>query len=130
MEFDSFELTPKIERARPQLHLFAHNKLWGKFGAQADVLLDAPLPEAITPKEQAVRAVYDTIAALEAVPMDELYLNDPHDDREFAETQARGGGLVKTTRKYQPRPSEISFETFFEHVQKGYLTSQNQRPGR
>jgi hypothetical protein len=109
---------PAMNRARPRFQFTAHANLWKEFGAHHDILFDVPLPEAFTPREQVVRSLYDTMSTLEAVPMDELFLHDPLDDREFVESEARGGGVQRTSRKHKPRPSEIGFATFFEHVQK------------
>jgi hypothetical protein len=76
-------------------------------------------------KEDVVRSLYDTIAALEPVPMDELSLHDPLDDRVFVDSETRGGGQQRTTRQHKPKPSEISFEDFWEHLQQRYLKSRS-----
>lgn len=122
VELRGFDLPP-MKRARPLFKLTTHAKLWKEFGSHHDLLFDVPLPDKTTPKEETVRSLYDTIATLEAVPMDELFLIDPSDDRQFVDSESKRGAIQKTVRKQKPKPSETSFETFYEHLQKRYLES-------
>jgi hypothetical protein len=55
--------------------------------------------------------------------MDELYLHDPLDDRQFIDSTTHRGMIQQTIRKQMPKPSETSFETYYEHLQKRYLES-------
>ncbi len=114
---------PPMTRARPQFKLNAHAKLWKEFGAFNDILFDVPLPDNVTTQAVVCRSLYDTIATLEAIPLDELSLHDPLDNRELTSTETRGGVTLKTVRKHQPKPSEIPFELFYEHLQKQHQTS-------
>jgi len=107
----------RIERARPQLVLFAHSRLWKEVKAISQVTLDVPLPDEKTPLQDVVRSTYDMIAMLESVPMEELYLVDEQEERVFVDREHFGGGYSETQREHRPRPSEVSFDTFFEHVQ-------------
>jgi hypothetical protein len=54
VELTGFERQP-MKRARPQLKLGTHTKLWKEFGPWNDILFDVPLPDKLTPKEEAVR---------------------------------------------------------------------------
>ena len=105
----------RVERARPQFTLFAHPKLWGEAKSISDVSMDFELPEEETPLEDIVRTVYEKIAVLEPVTMDELYLRDDTDSRKFVDRQHIPGGYIESHRE-NPRPSEISLEEFLEHV--------------
>ena len=122
VELRGFELQP-MKRARPQFRLNTHAKLWTEFGSWNDIKFDVPLPDEVVSKEEVVRSLYDTIAALEAVPLDELCLHDPRDGRAFVDSETRGGGQQRTTRQRRPKPSEMNFEAFWEHLQERYLQS-------
>jgi hypothetical protein len=121
-ELRGFNL-PRMTRARPKFQLNAHAKLWNELGAFNDVLFDVPLPDKVVSREEVVRTLYDMISTLEAVPTDELFLNDPLDDREFTDVDSRGFVISKGTRKHMPKPSEISFEAFLQHLQKIHADS-------
>lgn len=77
--------------------------------------MDFELPKDETPYEDIVRSVYEKIATLEPVTMDELYLRDDTDGRKFVDRQHFPGGYKESHRE-NPRPSEISLEAFLEHV--------------
>ena len=59
--------------------------------------------------------------------MDTLYLNDQLDEREHIDREIRGGMTMTVVRKHHPRPSEITFDEFFEHVQQ-ILRSNSKTP--
>ena len=105
----------RVERARPQFTLFAHPKLWGPQKSISEVSMDFELPKEETPLEDIVRTVYEKIAILEPVTMDELYLRDDADGRRFVDRQHLPGAHSESHRE-NPRPSEISLEEFLEHV--------------
>ena len=71
--------------------------------------MDFELPKKETPLEDIVRTVYEKIANLEPVTMDELYLRDDADSRKFVDRQHIPGGYIESHRE-DPRPSEISLE--------------------
>ncbi len=78
-------------------------------------LLNLELPEEETPLEDMVRSIYDKIAILESVTLEQLNLVDAQDGREFVDRKFVVGGYGETTRQ-GPRPSEISFDDFLQHI--------------
>ena len=55
----------------------------------------------------------------ESIPMDTPNLTDPWDTREFVDRENLGfGQSVSRYRAGRPRPSEIDFKLFIEHVQR------------
>jgi len=111
--------TPKrpLERARPAFRVFPHHRLWSEVGSNSDVTMDMPLPDVKTPFRDAMRSMYDTIANLELTSKtsysDELYLRDELYNRVSVRTDGWG---VQIHTEGTPLPSEIDFETFFEHI--------------
>lgn len=105
----------RVDRAKLPFTLFAHSKLWSEVKSISDVTLEFALPDEETPIEEIVRSVYDTIALLEPVAIEQVHLVDEQDGREFVDRQFVVGGHSETTRQ-GPRPSEIRFVDFLEHV--------------
>jgi hypothetical protein len=105
-------------QAQPGFTVFANSRLWNQVPAISEVSIKVPLPEEETPLNDVIRSVYTLIAILEAIQIDTVQLEDQKDAREFIDRQRIGGGLIaETHRKSHPKPSEIPFETFFEHIQ-------------
>jgi len=105
-------------QAQPGFTLFANSRLWKQVPAFSEISIKVPLPEEETPLNDVVRSVYDLIAMLEAIHIDVVQLEDEKDDRVFVDRRRIEGGLImESHRKSRPRPSEIPFETFFEHIQ-------------
>ncbi len=104
-------------QAQPEFTVFTHAQLWNQVPAISEVSIKVPLPAKETPLNEVLRSIYDRIATLEATPIDLVQLEDEQDDRVFVDRRRIGGGLVmETQRKSHPRPSEIPFETFCEHL--------------
>jgi len=120
VRFQRFHVPP-ITRARPAFKVFAHPRLWKEVDSISDATMDMPLPDEETPLREVVRSAYDTMASLELVPRsshsDELFLEDKLDDRTYVRQIGSGGVRFETYGKGKPFPSEVDFETFFEHIE-------------
>lgn len=109
----------KIVRARPALTLFIHRSLWKEMEATSHLSMDVPLPNETTDSEDSIRSAYELCALLESIPMDTLNLTDPWDTREFVDRENVGvGQSMSRHRVGRPRPSEIDFKLFLEHIQR------------
>ena len=109
----------RIDRARPAFNLFIHRSLWKEMEANSHLSIDVPLPNEIANSEDSIRSVYEFCALLESIPMDTLNLTDPWDAREFVDHEKIGFGQVMSRHRVgRPRPSEIDFKLFLEHVQR------------
>ncbi len=81
--------------------------------------IDVPLPDETIESEDAIRSAYDLCALLESIPMDALNLADPWDTREFVDHDNVGFGQSASRHRVgRPRPSEIDFKLFLEHIQR------------
>jgi hypothetical protein len=109
----------RIDRVRPALTLFIHRSLWKEMDSISHLSIDVPLPDETTDSEDSIRSAYELCALLESIPMDTLNLTDPWDTREFVDRENLGfGQSVSRYRVGRPRPSEIDFKLFLEHVQR------------
>lgn len=80
-------LTP-LTHAQPTFKLNTHAKLWKENVAWIDVSLSIPLPDQITSSKEVFQSLYDTIAELEEVPVEDFSLLVPLDDREFVDSES------------------------------------------
>ncbi|MEQ1825885.1 MAG: hypothetical protein ABL921_08050 [Pirellula sp.] len=109
----------RIDRARPVFTLFIHHSLWKEMKAISHLPIEVPLPEDTTNSEDSIRSAYELCAFLESIPMDTLNLTDPWDTREFVGRENMGvGQSMSRHRVGRPRPSEIDFKLFLEHIQR------------
>lgn len=109
----------RIDRARPAFTLFVHHSLWKELKATSHLSIDVPLPDETTDSEDSIRSAYELCALLESIPMDTLNLTDPWDAREFIDREKIGfGQSMSRHRVGRPRPSEIGFKLFLEHIQR------------
>ena len=109
----------RIDQAQPAFTLFAHHSLWKEIGSTSYPTIAVALPEETTSITDSIRSVYELCALLESIPMDELNLVDPFDQREFNDRESIGFGQTMTrSRVNRPRPSEIEYRVFLEHVQQ------------
>lgn len=112
--------------ARPGFTIFANAQLWKHVPGISQISIDVPLPEDETPLRDVIRSVYDMIAMLETIPLELVQLNDERDERGFVDRRRIGGGMtLETHRKQHPRPSEISFEKFLEHIEQAPWAKQS-----
>lgn len=109
----------RIDRARPAFTLFIHHSLWKEMKAISHLSIDVPLPDETIESEDAIRSAYDLCALLESIPIDTLNLADPWDTREFVDRKNVGFGQSASRHRVgRPRPSEIDFKLFLEHIQR------------
>ncbi len=109
----------RIDRARPAFTLFVHRSLWKEMKAISHLSIDVPLPSETTDSEDSIRSAYELWAFLESIPMETMNLTDPWDTREFVDRENVGFGQSASRHRVgRPRPSEIDFNMFLEHVQR------------
>jgi hypothetical protein len=109
----------KIDRARPAFTLFIHRSLWKEMDAISHLSIDVPMPNETTDSDDSIRSAYELCALLESIPLDTLNLTDPWDTREFVDRESAGfGQSMSRHRVGRPRPSEIDFKLFLEHIQR------------
>lgn len=112
---------PVSDVAHPEFVLFAHSQLWDGMKSISKVEIEVPLPDETTPLRDVVRKAYDLTAAMEespgfGTPGFHASLIDELDGRTFVDRVSFGSRAYQEDHRTNPRPSEIDFDDFFQHV--------------
>ena len=105
----------RVQDANLRFTLQTHPALWFEVGSYNDVSLKFAIPDEETPIDDVIKSLYGLVGSLEPLVLNELHLVDDQDSRTFQDYQYVVGGYSTITRQH-PRPSEISLDTFLDHI--------------
>ena len=106
----------RLEFAGPKFTLHANSKLWKHYEAITSFELKVPLPEETKSLRETLESHYNTIASLEMLPLDDVYLHDEKNETEHVDEDVDGLARTVTKRKHHARTSEITFDKFYQHI--------------